>query len=592
MKRPLRIANFSGFFGDRDSALAEILRSENLDVVTGDYLSEVTMMILAKQQKRDSSLGYAASFLTHLGPHLEELLNRHIRVVVNAGGLNPDGLAAAVLDASKGIERKPKIAVVKGDDLRTDVERWTSSGKSPIRHLETNEVLPLDQPLVAVNAYLGGWGITAALTAGADIVITGRVTDASLVSGAAAWWHDWKTDDYQQLAGAVVAGHVLECGPQATGGNFSGFREIDSSKLPSFPIAEIDHAGASLITKAPGTGGAVTIDTITSQLLYEVISPAYLNPDVIARFDTVQLEQIDRHSVRLSGTHGAAPTDKLKVSVVRGGYYRNTMVIAVTGLYLREKVALLDRAIRHRLSSSEQIHDLDIRLLGAKPEKNPATQEEATRYLRICAVGTKEAVGRPFAQAITELATASIPGFYSTTPPTKAQETGSFWPGLLSTDLVQHQMVDPHGRTHEILPKHTQQAEMSWSPGHTKIAASRDGLGDGIVAPLGAFVHARSGDKGGDANLGLWVHTDEAYEWLLREVTAEVIPRLVPDAAGLSVHRYEFPNLRGVNFHITGLLSEGATTSTRPDVQAKALGEFIRARELEIPAKILENARF
>src|SRR5581483_4500773 len=266
--RPLRIANASGFYGDRASAMSEMLAGGQIDVLTGDYLAELTMLILARDRLKDPSLGYAKTFLRQLQGSLALAVERGVKIVSNAGGLNPRGLAAAIRSLADNLNIDVRVAHVEGDDL-----------------LPRAGELGLGEPLAA-NAYLGAWGIAECLAGGADVVVTGRVTDASLVVGPAAWHFGWTAADLDALAGAVVAGHVIECGPQATGGNFAFFRELPHLDRPlGFPIAEVSSDGSSVITKHPGTGGAVTVDTVTAQLLYEIGGPRYAGPDVTARFD-------------------------------------------------------------------------------------------------------------------------------------------------------------------------------------------------------------------------------------------------------------------------------------------------------------------
>src|ERR1700712_1700748 len=267
--RPIRTGNCSGFYGDRLSAAREMLDGGPIDVLCGDYLAELTMLILAKAQAKDPDAGYAKTFLTQMRDVLDDCVARGVKVVANAGGLNPAGLAAALSELGTGA----RVAYVEGDDLRGSLDAITPA--------------VVGKP-VSANAYLGAWGIAEALAAGADVVVTGRVTDASLVVGPAAWWHGWDRSDWDALAGAVVAGHVIECGPQATGGNYPFLDQILDRRYPGFPIAEVAADGSSVITKHPGTGGLVSVGTITAQLLYEIAEPAYLNPDVVSHFDTTR----------------------------------------------------------------------------------------------------------------------------------------------------------------------------------------------------------------------------------------------------------------------------------------------------------------
>ncbi|MDP2292902.1 MAG: acyclic terpene utilization AtuA family protein, partial [Actinomycetota bacterium] len=322
---PVRIANCSGFFGDRLSAAKEMVDGGDIDVLTGDWLAELTMLILHKQRLRNPEAGYASTFLLQMEQVLATCVERGIKVVTNAGGLNPAGCAEKVRQIAAKLDLDVKVAHVEGDDLMPRIAEL----RPQLNHLDTGA--PLTGDPVSANAYLGGWGIAAALRAGADVVVCGRVTDAALVVGPAAWWHGWSPDDWDALAGAVVAGHVIECGTQATGGNYSWFEEIPDPTLPlGFPIAEVEADGSSIITKHPGTGGVVSVGTVTAQLLYEIGSPAYANPDVVTLFDTIQLAQVGDDRVRISGVRGTPAPPTAKVCINLEGGYRNRMSFVLT----------------------------------------------------------------------------------------------------------------------------------------------------------------------------------------------------------------------------------------------------------------------
>jgi Acyclic terpene utilisation family protein AtuA len=584
-KRPVRIGNCSGFYGDRASAMADMARAGGIDVLTGDYLAEVTMLILGKARAKDSTKGYAGSFLQHVDAALESLVANQIRLVVNAGGLNPTGLVAATreLIARRGYDLR--VSHVGGDDVFGRLDGLQRAGHS-LPHPTNGE--PLSswpyEPQTA-NAYLGGMGIAQALTHGADIVITGRVADASLVVGAAAWWWSWTEEDYDALAGAVAAGHVIECGPQATGGNFSGFRTIADLQEPGFPIAEIARDGSSVITKNPGTGGAVSQDTVTAQLLYEIGDPAYLNPDVIAHLDTAELTDLGDDRVRIRGVRGSAPPATTKVAITGIGGWQNSVVFALTGTDLDAKVALVERSVRSYTAAVDGVHAVAIDRIG-QAQHDPESQNAGTELLRIAVQGTKEAVGRSFSSWMVEQALSSYPGLYSLGPPQPGSAFGVYWPALIDQGLLDHMVHHFDGTTEVIAPgkprgvaeEATPQAVPSVHP------ESSDEL---VVASLGDIVHARSGDKGGDANLGIWVRDAQAWGWLSSTLTVEELRRLLPETRELAISRYELPNLGAVNFVIQGLLGTGATSTLRLDAQAKALGEWLRARNTKVPKSLV-----
>jgi len=582
MDRPVRIANCSGFYGDRMSALAEMVDGGPVDVITGDYLAEVTMLVLAKNRLKKPGGGYASTFLRQLRPVVATVAERGIKIVVNAGGLDPAGLAAATRELLTEAGADLAVAHVEGDDLAPRIPELLADGHE-LSHLDTGEPFTGwgHDPLTA-NAYLGGFGVQAALAGGADIVVTGRVADASLVTGAAAWWWRWTPADLDALAGAVAAGHVIECGAQATGGNFSGFRQIADLTHPGFPLAEVDRDGTSVITKHEGTGGAVTLDTVTAQLLYEIGAPGYLNPDVVAHLDTVRLEPAGPDRVRLSGVRGSVPPPTTKVAITGLGGWRNESTFVLTGTDTEAKAALVEQAVRARLDGDPGISDLRFTRIGA-PVPDPADQMAGSSLLHVSVDGEQGSAGRAFSALCVELALSSYPGIYGMGVPGSGGPYGAYWPTLVPQELLEHTVVHADGRREVVPPPPT-------APYDGGAPADPDepyDAGETFEGPLGLLVHARSGDKGGNANVGLWAAEPAAWPWLRATMTTGQLRELLPETADLAIDRYELPNLRAVNFVVRGLLDGGATEARRFDKQAKALGEWIRARHVTLPLHLL-----
>ncbi|AXK37119.1 DUF1446 domain-containing protein [Streptomyces armeniacus] len=598
----MRVGNASGFYGDRFDALREMLAGGPLDVLTGDYLAELTMLILARDRMKDPRAGYAKTFLRQLETCLGLAHERGVRLVVNAGGLNPAGLAAAVRELTERVGVPVRVAHVEGDDLlaRRDLLPGGDGGGADSDRTDsgltgsdrTGSGRTADAYLTA-NAYLGGAGIAACLRAGADVVVTGRVTDAALVSGAAAAHFGWGEGDLDALAGAVVAGHVLECGTQATGGNYAFFaRERVDARHPGFPLAEIQADGTAVVTKHPGTGGAVTVGTVTAQLLYETAGARYAGPDVTARLDTVRLTQDGTDRVRIEGVRGEAPPPTLKAGLTRFGGFRNEVVFVLTGLDVEEKAALVREQMTAHFSSGTGAAKppADVRWTLARTDHADASvQEEASALLRLVVRDPDEAVvGRAVSGAAVELALASYPGFHVTAPPGKGAPYGVFEAAYVPAAEVPHTAVLPDGERRAIPhPARTRELTPVGDP------ALPPPLPSGPVrrAPLGALAGARSGDKGGSANVGVWVpetpRGDEAWRWLAHELTVERLRELLPEVRELPVTRHLLPNLRAVNFVIDGLLGEGVAAQARFDPQAKALGEWLRARHVDIPEDLL-----
>jgi Acyclic terpene utilisation family protein AtuA len=587
MPRPVRIANCSGFYGDRLAAAREMLAGP-IDVLTGDYLAELTMLILWKARRKDPGLGYATTFLTQMEDVLGTCLERGVKVVANAGGLNPQGLAAKVTGLAQRLGLNARVAYITGDDLIPVIGDLQAAGHE-LANLDTGLALAkADLPVVTANAYLGGWGIAAALEAGADVVVCPRVTDASLVTGPAAWWHGWRRHDWDALAGAVAAGHVIECGPQATGGNYSFLAEITDRRYPGFPIAEVAADGSSVITKHDGTGGVVSPGTVTAQLLYEIGDPAYLNPDVVAHFDTIRLSQEGQDRVALTGTRGSPPPDTLKVALNMLGGYRNTTTMVLTGLDIEEKAGHALALLTEVLGGTEQFDEFDARLLRFDRPDAP-TNEQATAHLRITVKDQDERrVGRAFSNAAVELALAGYAGFHTTAPPAAASAFGVYWPAVIPASLVTQQVHLPDGETQTV--RHTSELPHPRAapiPAAPPADPATDPGGPTQNAPLGRLCGARSGDKGGAANVGLWAVSPAAYAWLRRYLTVTRFKELLTEASALPVERYELPNLLALNFVVPGLLAPGVSATTRPDAQAKGLGEYLRSRLVPVPSGLL-----
>ena len=587
----LRVGNCSGFYGDRLSAMREMLEGGDLDVLTGDYLAELTMLILGRDRMKEPSLGYARTFVRQVEDGLGLALERGVKIVANAGGLNPSGLADKVRDVAAGLGLDPVVAYVEGDDLLDRAAELGLPGK----------------PLTA-NAYLGGFGIAAALREGADVVVTGRVTDASLVVGPAVARFGWGPTSYDELAGAVVAGHVIECGTQATGGNYSGFTPW--TQPLGFPVAEVAADGSCVVTKHTGTGGEVTVDTVTAQLVYEIQSEVYLGPDVATHLDTVTLAQDGPDRVRVSGVHGSEPPATLKVCVNELGGFRNSAELVMVGLDIEAKAAWVRSQVTAALAASPAGPPASVEWSLARTDHDDAdTEEGASARLRVTVRDDDpNRVGKAFTAPLVELALASYPGFTLTGPPAPGTPYGVYRSALVDRSVVRERVV-MHDGTH-LQPERaastqddgrsTTVAAGLW-PGHGGRARNeRAGVPAAAVGrspaagptrsvPLGTIAHARSGDKGGDANVGVWARDgrEDRAAWLIELLTPDRVKALLPEAADLAVEVHPLPNLGAVNIVLHGLLGEGVAASSRFDPQAKAVGEWLRSRHVDVPEALL-----
>jgi hypothetical protein len=576
----LRIANCSGFFGDRVSAAREMVDGGPIDVLTGDWLAELTMYILHKTKERSG--GYAGTFLRQLEDVLPTCLERNITIVANAGGLNPQGLAVAVRELARRQGVTVRVASVSGDDITGRVNELRVAGEAFV-NLDTGEPLPPDAPLVTANAYLGARPIADALAAGAQVVVTGRVTDASVVVAPAMHTFGWKDTDVDALAGAVVAGHVIECGAQCCGGNYAFFEEIPGASRIGFPIAELAADGSSVITKHPGTGGAVTVGTVTAQLLYEIGGPRYLSPDAVARFDTIHLEQEGPDRVRIHTIEGEPPPPTLKVTANLDAGWRNSMTLAITGAQVRQKARLAAEAVWAAVPGGQEAFEESAEDLSGDLEG------EGMAFLRLAVRGVNErAVGRAFSGAVVETSLASYPGTFFTSAPSGAQGVARYWPTTVSADQVAP-VIECEGV--EITPSVRSVFPAPETRGVPSITSSFTTVGPSLRLPLGVLVGARSGDKGGSANVGLWADSEPVAQWLAARLDVELFTLLLPEVAPFTVTRHPLPNLWAVNFVVEGILGWGVASNLRLDTQAKGLGELLRSRHVEVPQSLVEQGK-
>ena len=600
----LRVANCSGFYGDRLSAAREMVEGGPIDVLTGDWLAELTMLLLAKSRDRGGP-GYARTFLAQLEQVLGTCLERGIKIVSNAGGLDPAGCAAAVRELAHRAGLAPVVAHVEGDDLLARLGELMAAGHDLANTDSGQRLADAGVTPLTANAYLGGLPIAEALGQGADVVVTGRVTDAALAVGPGIWRFGWSGADLDALAGAVVAGHIIECGCQATGGNYAFFGEVPDLAQAGFPLAELAPDGSAVITKHPGTGGLVSVGTVTAQLLYEIGGPRYANTDVVARFDTIALAPDGPDRVRVSGCRGEPPPADLKVALNYAGGYRNTMILVIEGLDVAAKAQLALQTIWARVPGGRQgFAEVSTELVGSDPALLRVTVLDADRAK----------VGRRFSAAVIETALASYPGLFALTPPGDGSSYGVYWPTTVPASLVTARVIingeqawagpaqaqppdrpAPDERRSESTVPESNVPPGAAAAGPAQVVAVPGATARGRVpgtvrAPLGTIAGARSGDKGGNANVGVWVRTPEAFAWLDGYLTAERLAQLVPSTSGRQIERYRLPNLLALNFVVIGLLGRGVAASTRLDAQAKALGEELRAAQADIPESLVHGS--
>jgi len=583
MTDAIKIANCSGFYGDKLSAALEMVEGGPIDVLTGDYLAELTMAIL-HGQKIQRNTGYVGTFLKQVKQVLKPCIEKNIKIVSNAGGLNPSAMAEAVKEIAKELNLDVKVAYIDGDDLAPRMQELQAEGEAFVNMDTGANLADSKNHLLTANAYLGAWGIKEALDQGADIVICPRVTDAAVVIGPAAWKFNWQRDDYDALAGALAAGHVIECGQQATGGNYAFFQEVPSFDKPGYPIAEIEANGNFTVTKHPGTGGLVSVGTVKAQLLYEISDPAYKNPDVIGHFDTLSIEQTGDDRVYVSGCKGSCPPPSHKVCINTQGGFRNGFEMMITGLDVEAKAKVLTDAFFNNIGGKEQFDDVSIELIRCDKE-NPQVNEEAFARLRIIAKSSdKDLVGRLFSAKMIEIFLANIPGLGPVNHIGNGESFLVYWPTLVDSQYITEKVyIDD--QVIEVSPTSQMNLEAvnhQVVPAEVPVAPS----GETVSIPFGRLFGTRSGDKGGCANVGIWATSAEAFGFLHAFLTVDRLKELMPETADLEVIRYDLANIHSLNFFIKGILGEGVASSVRTDAQAKSLGEYLRAKVIDVPATL------
>ncbi len=585
----IRIANCSGYYGDKLSAAKDLVDGGPIDVLTGDYLAELTMAILFGQKmQRGEDKGYVGTFLKQIKEIAMSCKEKNIKIVTNAGGLNPKSMA---LEIEKILEEQSldmKVAYISGDDLMPKISDLTESGENFI-NIDKNIKLNDSgfSPLTA-NVYLGAWGIKEALDKSADIVVCPRVTDAAVVIGPAAWKFNWKRDNYDALAGALAAGHIIECGCQATGGNYSFFKEVPSFDNVGYPIAEIFEDGSFNITKHSNTGGLVSVGTVTAQLLYEISSPAYINPDVVAHFDTLKIEEIEKDKVFITGCRGSSPPNKHKVCINLAGGFRNGMEIILTGLDIEDKAKVFTNALFNSVGGKDQFDDVSIQLHRTDKD-NPSSNEEAMASL-LLSVKSKDQnlVGRLFSAKIIELALANIPGFFAQGGVKSSGPVIVYWPALVDSKHIKEK-VHIDGDEIEIIPtSQLEFEEIYYQKEPIKIENVEIENEKDIY--FGDLYGTRSGDKGGCANLGIWAKNSNSFAFLYNFLTVNKLKELLPDLKEFKIERYELSNIYSLNFYIHDILQDGVSSNDRKDAQAKSLGEYLRAKKIKVPQSIIGDS--
>src|SRR5262245_56192059 len=593
MPRPdrIRIANAGGYWGDDLSQFKRQVELGPVDYVTLDFLAEITMSIMQKQRARDPDAGYARDFIAQVELTLDLLLKNSVKVVTNAGGVNPAACRKAILAAAARQGRAIHVAAVAGDDLMARLDELAAAGAALDNMEDGRKLAPVRERVSSANAYFGAWPVVEALKTGAQIVVTGRCTDTGITLAPMIHAFGWKPDDWDRLAAGIVAGHIVECGAQSTGGNFTDWRGIKRFAEIGYPLLEVFPDGSFIVTKHAGTGGAVTVRTVKEQLVYEMGDPrGYITPDVVADFGTIRLEQAGRDRVRVWGVRGRPAPSSLKVSVSYFDGRKAGGTLIISGPEAAEKARAFAALFWQRLGL--EFTACHVELVGQSSCWGPlAPASEPPEVLLRLSVRDpdKEKIER-FSKLVPAVILSGPPGVAVTGGRPQAQEVVAYWPALVPRDRVKPRLVERDGERALEWPTPIVTAQRPARLPADKFPSAH-GPRATVRVPLARLAHGRSGDKGDTCNIGLIARAPEIYPWLKRTLTAAVVKRRFHGICRGKVERHEVPNLGALNFLLHESLGGGGTVSLRLDAQGKTLSHALLAMEVSAPRALLDAAK-
>lgn len=597
MKSVVRIGGAGAFFGDSNDGPKQLLRTAELDYLIFDYLAELTMSILAKARDRDPSAGYATDFVRNaMPPIIAEIARRGIRVVTNAGGMNPKGCAEALRELARKAGVSLRIGVVEGDDLLASADELKSAGA---RSFADQGAAP--EKFTSMNAYLGATPIARALALGADIVVTGRCVDSALALGPLIHEFGWSPEDYDKMAAGSLLGHIIECGTQGTGGLFTDWRDVPGREDIGYPIAECRPDGGFDVYKGAGTGGLVTPLSVTEQMLYEVGDPAsYLLPDVTCDLTNVTVRSCGDNRVRIEGVKGRAPTDSYKVSASYLDGYRSIATLTVMGSDAVEKARHMGAALIARTkrllgeAGFPDYEDVNLEVLGSEEPSFGVAKPSREVVLRIAVRHKDEKALRIFGNEIAPFGTAGVPGTTGFGARPKPQAVYRLFSMLVPKSQVPVR-IEVDGQQETLLLKRATQEDATKgdvsraaaSPAQTGAAGNQSGK----QLKLRAIAVGRSGDKGDMSNIGVIARHPELYPLLLDCLTTEVVANHFRHLCRGKVTRYEVPGVHALNFTLESALAGGGTASLRSDALGKAFAQILLELDVQVPDHLLPHAR-
>ena len=603
-KQRVIVANCGGFWGDDPGAARRQVEGGPIDYLVMDYLAEVTMAILQKQRARKADAGFPADVLVHLRDVLPACVERGIRIITNAGGVNPLACRAAIESLAKdlGIADRVKVAAVIGDDLYPDLDALLASGEQLI-NMDTGERLAtVRDRVLSANAYIGAAPIVTALARGANVIVAGRVADAAVTLAPLMHEFGWAPTDWDRMAAGVVAGHIIECGAQATGGNFTDWHRVKSFRNMGFPLVEVEPDGSFVVTKHPKTGGLVTVHTVSEQIVYEIGTAAYMSPDVVARFDSVRLAQEGPDRVRVTGARGEPAPAKLKVSVSFHAGWRAFGRLIVSGPETLAKANLVADAFWNAAGGRGLYEHAIHQFIGWNGCHPPLAASEPGEVLVQFAVRDRDErkINTRFAPQIVPRVLGTVPGisYVADQGRPRASEVVAFWPALVSRGAVSQRVLIGNEEIAVapiagLKPSPTSDAGPASSPATGSNPDVGPGFSPAIAAerivrvPLVKLCLARSGDKGDTANIGVIARSEAIYAWVLDHLTAAFVKRCFDDVCEGDVERHELPNLLAVNFLLHRSLGGGGTSSLLLDAQGKTYAQYLLAAEVEVPEGLM-----
>ena len=588
----LRIGNASGYWGDDLTVLRRQIEGGPLDVVTMDFLAEITMSILQKQLQRDPSAGFARDFVDQMDEVLASALERGVTVISNAGGVAPRACADAILERARAKGLDPRIGIVAGDDIMDRLDAWHAEGVDLSNMDDGRDFGSVAEHVTSANAYFGAAPVVSALARGAQVVVTGRVTDTGITLAPMLHRFGWATDDWDRLASGIVASHILECGAQSTGGNFTDWQKVASFDKVGYPIVEVHEDGSFVVTKHEGSGGLVSVETVQEQLLYEMGDPhRYITPDVVADFSSVRLEADGKDRVRVWGIRGARPTEFLKVSVSYADGYKASGAVIVSGPEARAKCEAFSQILWNRCPEYE---DSLTEYVGADATWGPLspTHDASEIYLRFGARDHDRSKLDVFSKMLPALILSGPPGVAVTGGRPRITDVVAYWPMLVPRDRCQAS-VAVIGAGDEV--QETVDFTGPTGPGvcegtATDIAEAPSPSGETVTVPLRRLARGRSGDKGDTCNIGLIARDPSIYGWMRDTITAAWVKERFTGIAKGDVERFEVANLNALNFLLHEALGGGGTLALKIDAQGKTLSHALLSCEVTVDRALLDRA--